>query len=165
MKQFTQDKKLLFVELNEINFYALKNYIKEYNLKTFKDLFKLNYITTKSENTPSLLEPWIQWTSVHTGLRAKSHRVKHLDDIKNCKSKQIFEVIESKGFSVGAISPMNTLNKLKRPLYFIPDPWTKTNPDKSYLSNRIHSVLKETVKNNANFKLSFKLIFQIFIFF
>ena len=28
MKQFTQDKKLLFVELNEINFYALKNYIK-----------------------------------------------------------------------------------------------------------------------------------------
>ena len=100
MKQFTQDKKLLFVELNEINLCS-KNYIKEYNLKTFKDLFKLNYITTKSENTPSLLEPWIQWTSVYTGLRAKSHRVKHLDDIKNCKSKQIFfEVIESKGFSV-----------------------------------------------------------------
>ena len=156
-------KKLILIQLNELNFDLIKKYPKKF--KNFNYLIENGLFKNTSEQKYELLEPWIQWTSVHTGLRAKSHRVKHLDDIKNCKSKQIFEVIESKGFSVGAISPMNTLNKLKRPLYFIPDPWTKTNPDKSYLSNRIHSVLKETVKNNANFKLSFKLIFQIFYIF
>ena len=32
--------------------------------------------------------------------------------------EQIFEMIEKKGYSVGCISPMNTINNLKKPAYF-----------------------------------------------
>ena len=34
--------------------------------------------------------------------------------------------MEERGFKVGIISAMNIFNNLKKPDYFIPDPWTET---------------------------------------
>ena len=83
------------------------------------------------------LEPWVQWPSVHTGKTFMEHNVFRLGDFVNSNSEQFFEKVESAGFSVGAVSPMNASNKLKNPAYFIPDPWTKTPCDGSFFSKSI----------------------------
>lgn len=159
-------KKLIFIELNELNFDEVKYYVKKYDLKNFKKLFKFKYNRTKSEKKYRLLEPWIQWVTIHTGLSATEHKIFHLGDIIKLKKKQIFETIENKGFSVGAITPMNAINKLKNPKYFIPDPWTKSSSDKSYLSTLIKNVLSVNVKKNSNLKFNFMMIVKLlYIFF
>ena len=68
-------KKLIFIQLNEINFELLKNYSNKYNFKFFNSQFLEKLVNTKSENEYSLLEPWIQWVSIYTGLEAKKHKI------------------------------------------------------------------------------------------
>ena len=160
-------KKLIFIQLNEINFDLVEKYIlgskkdKFPNLVYIKNLY--NNFTTFSENEYKNLEPWIQWVSVHLGKEYNSHQIFRLGDIINHpEQEQIFEKIEAKGFKVGAISPMNTANKLKNPTYFIPDPWTNTKPDKSGFSKRISLMLKQSVNENASKRLSINSIITIF---
>ena len=90
------------------------------------------------------------------------HGIFRLGDIINFpEEKQIFEIIENRGFKVGAISPMNAENRLKNPSYFIPDPWTNTYPDPSNFSKRLTQMLRQTVNDNSNGLLSFKSILTI----
>ncbi len=146
-------KKLIFIELNEINFDLVKIYAQKYDLKNFKYLIKKLKITS-SEDEYELLEPWIQWYSIRTGIKAKDHKVFRLGDSINSDIPQIFEKIENLGFSVGAISPMNSPNNCKNPKYFIPDPWTNTRSDNSILSSLIDKLLKQTVNDNAKNSIS-----------
>ena len=155
-------KKIVFIELNELNFDIIKKYILKFP-DEFKNLKKIskNLIYTKSESKYDLLEPWIQWVTVHTGLSANDHKTFRLGDFVKSKKKQYFEEIEKLGFKVGAISSMNTVNRLKNPSYFIPDPWTNSNTDKSNLSKLLSKVLKSTVNSNAQNKIGFKNYFFI----
>ena len=130
--------KLIFLELNEINFDAISVYIDAgERLPAFDKLITQGMITTQAETEYEHLEPWIQWPSVHTGKSFSEHNVFRLGDIVNSSDSQFFEKIEDARYYVGAISPMNASNKLKNPAYFIPDPWTKTTTDKFdlYISN------------------------------
>lgn len=157
-------KKLILLELNEINFDIIFNYIKSgYKLPNFQYLFDNGLINTISEDEYDLLEPWIQWPSVHTGKNYKSHNIFRLGDFVNSSHDQIFEKIEKAGYSVGAISPMNASNNLKNPKYFIPDPWTKTKPDKSFFSRSIHDAISQAVNDNSQSKLTFKTIVSLFV--
>ena len=161
------NKKLLFIQLNEINFDLVEKYIagskkdKFPNLSYIKKFY--NNFTTFAESEYKNLEPWIQWASVHLGKEYNDHQIFRLGDIvKHPEQKQIFEMMEAKGFKVGAISPMNAENRLKNPTYFIPDPWTNTKPDSSRFSKRISLMLKQSVNENASNKLSFNSIITIF---
>ena len=148
-------KKLILLELNEINFDLSKMYGEE-NYSSFHTINN-NLINTKSEEDYHNLEPWIQWVSIHTGLSASQHKVFRLGDISNFNNlKQIFEFVESKGFRVGCIAPMNTTNKLNNPSYFIPDPWTLTGSDKSFWSKLITKTIRFMVNNNARNKVGIK---------
>ena len=154
------NKKLIFIELNEINFDLVKNYIEKYDLKNLKYLVK-NLKITESENKYELLEPWIQWYSIRTGMKADDHKILRLGDASNSNIPQIFEKIESLGFKIGAVSPMNARNNCKEPKYFIPDPWTNTKSDSSYVSILIDRLLKQTVNENAKNRISFKSYISI----
>jgi hypothetical protein len=156
-------KKLILIELNEINFDILKKYSNHKNFKFFnKDLLD-NLRITSSETVYDNLEPWIQWVSIHTGLSASEHKIFRLGDINNSNLKQIFEVVEAKGYQVGAICPMNTKNNLKQSKYFIPDPWTQTLKPKNIFQRIIYTSLSEVVNDNSKNKLSIKN--KIIIFF
>lgn len=163
-----KNKNLIFIELNELNFDIVKKYSKKYNFKFFNKDFFLKLKITHSENKYENLEPWIQWVSVHTGKSAKDHGIKRLGDIKHENSDQIFEVIEDLGFDVGAISPMNAMNKMKNPSYFISDPWTNGGVDKYSFHNLLSRTLSRTINSNSKNKILFKdyfiLILSIFKF-
>ncbi len=161
-------KKLILIELNEINFDILKKYSISKNFKFFnKDLLD-NLTTTSSESVYENLEPWIQWVSIHTGLSASEHKIFRLGDINNSNLKQIFEIVEAKGYQVSAICPMNTKNNLKKSKYFIPDPWTQTLKPKNFFQKIIYNSLSEAVNDNSKNKLSIKnkiIIFFLSIYF
>ena len=156
------DKKIIFLELNEINFDVVTFYIKRgERLLGFNTLIEQGIVTTKSESEYRNLEPWIQWPSVHTGKIYDEHEVFRLGDFVNSTDEQFFERVEKAGFSVGAISPMNASNKLKNPAYFIPDPWTKTPCDNSFFSKSITDAIVQAVNDNSQSKLTFKTILNL----
>lgn len=150
--------KLIFVELNEVNFDVVQKYLESQPGKysAIERLFKGKWIRTTSEKRYNELEPWIQWVSVHTGLSYAEHGVYRLGDMVGSTHPQFYEAIERSGVRVGAISPMNTENRLKNPAYFIPDPWTKTSTDGSWWSNALGSAVAQAVNDNAQSKVTIK---------
>lgn len=149
-------KKLLFIQLNEINFDVVSSYLlKGRQLPNLKKI--VNEISlTESETEYQNLEPWIQWVSIFTGKKFKEHNIFRLGDIVNHDYVQFYEEVEEKGFSVGAISPMNCKNNLKRSKYFIPDPWTNTFSSGGLLAEFLHKSLRQTVNDNSKGKIEFK---------
>jgi hypothetical protein len=164
-------RKLLLIELNEINFDLVNQYLYSTNDKAYKNIRYLlnNYrkLDTYSENNYENLEPWIQWASVHLGKKFDEHKIFRLGDIIYHKNQiQIFEHLEKKGIKIGAICPMNTANKLNNPGYFIPDPWTQTRSDDSIFSKNVTKMLQQSVNENSSGKISSRsiiTILQIFI--
>lgn len=163
-----KDKKnnLILLELNEINFDVVKHYIDSgVKLDGYKRLLKLSSIDTQAEDQYNHLEPWIQWPSIHTGKTFNEHNIFRLGDFVNSADDQIFEQVEEAGWTVGAISPMNASNKLKKPAYFIPDPWTKTPSDNSYFSRIITQAIIQAVNDNSQSKLEVKTVINLIIAF
>ena len=157
--------KTILLGLNELNFQFIKYYINLGYLSNFKKLFELQSpIETISESKYELLEPWIQWVTVHTGKNYDEHQIFRLGDIVNKpKLSQIFEELENEGLSVGAVSPFNTENRLKNPAFFIPDPWTKTHPSGNFIIRSLYSAIHQSVNDNAEEKLNLKSIFSLAI--
>jgi hypothetical protein len=153
---------LILVELNEINFDIVKTYIENgINLPGFNSVIGKQLINTIAEDKYDEIEPWIQWPSVHTGLNYDCHKVFRLGDFVNSDKKQFFEKVEDAGYIVGAISPMNASNKLKNPAFFIPDPWTQTPSDGSFLSKRLTSALSQAVNDNSQSRLTISTIINL----
>ena len=96
-------KKLLFIQLNEINFEFIDDYIEKLGLKNLGAIKNDGLIETSSEKKYEHLEPWIQWASVTTGKTLNEHKIFRLGDIVNYGDDQIYELIEQMNFKVGAI--------------------------------------------------------------
>src|SRR5688500_16929517 len=129
-----RERRLILIELNEINFDVAGKYAATSRLPAFQKLLAGSSIRTTAESHYESLEPWIQWPSAHCGLTAAEHRIFRLGDIVHSRAPQVFEQLESQGLRVGAISAMNAANRLREPASFIPDPWTQTPSDGSWWS-------------------------------
>ena len=158
--------KLILIELNEINFDAVSLYLdRGVFLPGFKKVVDEGLVTTEAESECKLLEPWIQWPSVHTGKAYDEHKVFRLGDFVNSNQGQFFEKVEKAGFKVGAISPMNAANQLNKPAYFIPDPWTQTSCDGSLFSRAIASAVSQAVNDNSQSKLTISTVLSLVLAF
>lgn len=148
-------QKLLFLELNEINFEFLEAYIARGELPTFKALFaRHGYSETTSETDYEQLEPWIQWVTAHTGQPLAQHGVFRLGDIVEHDIPQIWERLEDMGLSVGAISPMNAKCRARAPAFFVPDPWTPTDIVAPRRLQRMFRAITQAVNDNAEARLT-----------
>ncbi len=156
-------KKLIFIQLNEINFDYVSPYLSKIKIDNFKKLIDEGLITTSSEKNYEELEPWIQWASVATGKTLQEHKIFRLGDIIKYKEDQIYEILENKNLSVGAICPMNVENRMKDPVYFIPDPWTNTSSDKSFWSKNLTKTLVQVVNDNTKGKASLHSLLILFL--
>jgi len=155
--------KTILLGLNELNFDYIKFYINQGFLPNFKKIFEIQPpIETVSENEYKLLEPWVQWVTIHSGKSYKEHNIFRLGDIvNNPELSQIFEELEAEGLSVGAVSPFNAENRLNNPSFFIPDPWTKTNPSGNWIVKALYQAVHQSVNDNAKSKMNFKSIFSL----
>lgn len=146
---------LTLLELNEANIELIQSYISDgLHLPNLSKVISNGVKKSNSEEKYELIEPWIQWPSIHTGLSADEHCIFRLGDIEKFSGEQIFERLEELEISVGCVSPMNVENRLKSPGFFIPDPWTNSDTDGSWQSNWIHSAISQAVNDNASDKLT-----------
>jgi hypothetical protein len=146
---------LMLVELNEINFDLVRQYCDEgADLPILSQLMRQGESTSLSEDIYDHLEPWIQWPSVHTGKTYNEHQVFRLGDAANYQGSQLFEEIEKRGYSVGNLSAMNAVNRLQKPAFFIPDPWTDTPADSSFVSRALAQAVSQTVNDNTGGKIT-----------
>lgn len=152
----TSEKRLVLVELNEVNLDYAYAYAERRNLVHLKRILHEGVRRTHSESRYEELEPWIQWVSAHTGKTAAEHGIFRLGDIVGSDIPQFFEIVEAGGYSVGSISAMNAENRLRKPAYFIPDPWTTTPADVSFWSKTIAEAVSQAVNDNAKARLSKK---------
>ena len=157
-------KKVIFLGLNEISFPFIEKYIERGQLPNFAKLFeKYGYNETTSEKEYDLLEPWIQWVTVQTGLTYNEHNVFRLGDILNSDLEQIWEKMEKKGYSVGAVSPMNAANNTQNACFFIPDPWTPTKVTGDWFIKMLHKSIAQLVNDNAQGKITAGSAFGLII--
>lgn len=147
--------KTILLGLNELNFEYIKFYSDKGFLPNFKNVFdNFKIVETESENEYKLLEPWIQWATIYTGKNFAEHQIFRLGDIVNSNEDQLFESIESRGLSVGAVSPFNAKNVLKNPAFFVPDPWTMTKVSGNWFIQALYKAVHQSVNDNASGKLS-----------
>lgn len=154
-------KPLILIGLNEVNLDLIRAYPDART--SFPNLWMIGERSTRStsEERYEDLEPWIQWVSVHTGLSAKEHGVFRLGDAAAGSCPQLYERIEERGLRVGLISLMNVANRLRRPAYFLPDPWTETPTDGSRFSRKLAAAISQVVNDNSKNKISFSSVITL----
>lgn len=118
-------ERVLLVEFNELVPRLMDRWIADGSLPNFKALRdrSLQFISETDVKTPSELEPWIQWYSVHTGLSFEQHGVFHLTDGPRAKHKDLFDVLGDAGLKLGCCSSMNVKSFPADRGFFIADPW------------------------------------------
>ena len=147
--------RILVLELNEINFDFINRYCQKGLLPNFKKLFdKYKTYRTISETEYHLVEPWIQWPTFHTGKKYSEHKLFDLNDYQKLNFPQIWELIESNGYKVAAISPMNAKNNLTNKSIFLPDPWSFNKIHGSIFIKILHKAVYYFVNNNVKKKFS-----------
>jgi hypothetical protein len=156
-----RSRQLILIELNEVNFDIAQAYIGPPPLSSFSRMSAQGLRRSSSETSYEQLEPWIQWVSAHTGLAATEHGVFRLGDIAGSPVPQVFEQLEAAGLSVGAVSPMNAANRLDRPRYFLPDPWTRTGTDGSFWSRTLSACVSQAVNDNSNGRITLRSAFML----
>lgn len=156
-------RKVAVLELNELNFNTLGHYVAKGLLPNFKLFLERHGFTeTTSEVNYSEVEPWIQWVTVHTGKSFSEHGIFRLGDTAQSEILQIWERLEaSHRARVGAVSPMNAANRLEHPVFFVPDPWTPTEPSGSWLLCRVSRAVSKAVNENAANHLTLSSVFYL----
>jgi hypothetical protein len=152
------------VELNEINFEYVQRYSVAGHLPNFTRLIHRHGLTTTvSESDYENIEPWIQWVSAHTGKTFDQHKIFRLGDIIDSDVEQIWELLEKKGISVGAVSPMNAVNRLEKPSFFVPDPWTLSRVSGDRATQALYQAVRQAVNDNASGKVTAQSVLGLLI--
>lgn len=155
-------KRLLFLQLNELDFNTIARYAAQGSLPNFAAVFdRYGFVRTRSEKEHALANPWIQWPTVHTGLDYKEHGVFRLGDIVNSPHPHIYEVLEQHGISVAALSPFNARNNTHAARFFVPDPWTKTGFTGSTDLLRLYRALGTITDNYASGRMPLRALVDL----
>lgn len=136
---------LIFLELNELNFDMIQQYVDLGYLPNFKLLlenYALNHTIADLSN--EYLQPWIQWVSIHSGKPYNDHQIFKQGDItQNNDIKQHWETLEEQSFSVAAFAPNNAANRSKNAPFWLPHPAIDTEVSgESWLYN-LYTAMKQ----------------------
>jgi hypothetical protein len=155
--------RLLFLELNELNFEYVEHYAGRGKLPTFAHLLSANgYTRTRSEEVYDHIEPWIQWITVHTGKPYREHGVFRLGDGPQAGLRQIWDELAERGLRVGAFSPMNA-PAVPDAAFFVPDPWTRTSVTAPPLMRRAYMAICQAVGDNAEGTIAARSALQLLL--
>tara|TARA_B100000768_G_C11275197_1_gene375575 strand:+ start:70 stop:1347 length:1278 start_codon:yes stop_codon:yes gene_type:complete len=156
-------KKLLLIQLNEINFELVRKYQNNIEFQFFNEDFFNKLSITNSEEKYELLEPWIQWVSVYTGKSATEHKIFRLGDIGKYSGELLFNAVEKLNKTIGIICSMNMINNFKKIKYFISDPWTNNHSGPGKKMNFISKTISQVVNLNSHKNISVTLYFKVLV--
>ncbi len=139
------NQRLILLELNELCPPLVEQFIGEGLLPNFKRLRDASqtFITHTSEE---VLEPWIQWVTVHTGVPLSEHGIKDLDEAEKLKHNAFWDGLHED--NVLLISPMNVKFRRHNQSLFMPDPWAASQAPSAEL-DPFYKFVRATVNNHA----------------
>ncbi|HXC08786.1 MAG TPA: hypothetical protein VNV61_07645 [Steroidobacteraceae bacterium] len=113
-------QRLILLEFNELCPHLVDRFIDEGALPNFKRLRDASetFITHTNEE---VLEPWIQWVTVHTGVPLSEHGIKDLDEAEKVTHNTFWDGLAEE--NVLLMSPMNVKFRRRNQWLFMPDPW------------------------------------------
>src|SRR3954464_7793387 len=100
---------VVLIEFNELSPVLLDRFMASGQLPNFARFFAQSdvYVTDAGEDPP-LLEPWIQWPTIHSGLPYAQHQVSDLGDgRRKLHAKLIGQLLSDAGIPVGIFGSMN----------------------------------------------------------
>jgi hypothetical protein len=114
------NQRLILLEFNELCPQLVDRFIDEGALPNFKRLREASevFITHTNEE---ILEPWIQWVTVHTGVPLSEHGIKDLDEAEKVTHNTFWDGLAEE--NVLLMSPMNVKFRRRNQWLFMPDPW------------------------------------------
>lgn len=155
---------VIVLELNEINPQLLRNLLDAGLLPNLERLANEGAMrSTRAEEAYEKLEPWIQWVTVHTGLRQRDHGSYNLSDGQHIAREQIWDALSDAGVACGIVSPMNGRRGRIEEGFYVPDPWSSSEDFHPAALAPIYRFLRERV-NSHNIDLdrgSSKLAFAV----
>jgi Type I phosphodiesterase / nucleotide pyrophosphatase len=115
-----RNQRLILLEFNELCPHLVDRFIDEGALPNFKRLREASetFITHTNEE---ILEPWIQWVTVHTGVPFSEHGIKDLDEAEKVTHNTFWDDLAEE--NVLLMSPMNVKFRRRNQSLFMPDPW------------------------------------------
>ncbi|MEZ4750331.1 MAG: hypothetical protein R3B54_06815 [Bdellovibrionota bacterium] len=115
--------KIVQLEFNELSPPLLDQFMARGDLPNFKRLYDSSDIFHSEADVPlDHLEPWIQWPTVHSGLRHEEHGIFHLGDGKKLGRRAVGNYLSDAGLRVGIFGSMNCgYDRVNG--YVVPDPW------------------------------------------
>lgn len=120
-----QPKPVLLLEFNELSPSLIDRFIDSGDLPHFEQLRErsVTFITEAGEESGQL-NPWIQWVTVHTGVKAHEHGISQLGEASRLEFPTVADVVSESGRPVWLCGSMNV--KPVGPVRgaFLPDPWS-----------------------------------------
>lgn len=118
-------KSVIVLEFNELTPHLMDGFIAQGLLPGFAKLRSQSVVAvTDAGETGEALEPWVQWTTVHTGAPFAEHKVFKLSDGPDCAMPRVWDAVSEAGEAVWVCGSMNAafqgeaINGL-----VLPDPW------------------------------------------
>jgi hypothetical protein len=144
-------QKVLLLEFNEICPQLIDKWMDEGKLPNFAAFHRLSQVftTIADVSDPELLEPWIQWYSIHTGLPYHEHEVFYLTDGPKAGHQDIWRCLHAIGKSVMNCSSMNARSLAGDRVFYLPDPWCTNEPAFPDEIEPFKSVMAKLVQENT----------------
>ncbi|MDH4335584.1 MAG: hypothetical protein OEW24_10115, partial [Chloroflexota bacterium] len=141
----------LILELNELCPSLLDRFMTAGDLPAFSRLHRESIVCTTDAGEPQgLLNPWIQWVTVHTGLGYADHGVFKLGEGGQQHHETVGDVVTAHGGDVWLCGPMNVVPQ--RPLsgWWLPDPWNPHDPPQPADLAPIAEFVRANVQEHTN---------------
>jgi hypothetical protein len=143
-------RRVVQLELNEISRDLIGRLVTKGRLPNFRRLLQSwTFIETESEKQYNLLEPWIQWTSAHTGQPYSGHGIFRLSDSDSLAVPQIWEVLSERHIESAVIGSLNAVRGGTTGGMFFPDPWAKDAQTYPAELQRLWNLVSRRVQGHA----------------
>lgn len=149
-----RNQRLILLEFNELCPHLVERFIDEGSLPNFKRLRDASetFITHTNEE---VLEPWIQWVTVHTGVPLSEHGIKDLDEAEKVRHNTFWDGLVEE--NVLLMSPMNVKFRCRNQSLFMPDPWAASQVPSAELEP-FYNFVRAAVNSHARTdRLDFKI--------
>ena len=120
-------RRVILLEFNELTPSLLDRFFAEGWLQNFKRFYDDSVVyVTDAEEEGDLLNPWVQWVTVHTGLSAAEHGLTSLNQGHLLDKPRVWDIASRAGMSAFVCGSMNVDYDDDFNGFVLPDPWTTT---------------------------------------
>ena len=143
---------IVVLEFNELCPDLLNRLIGKGDLPHLKRLRDGSHVfTTDAEESGELLNPWVQWATVHTGLSAEQHGVETLSEGQRVAGKNVWDLLSEAGGKSWICGSMNASYTDNFRGQVLPDPWsTGIPPYPQERFNTYFKFIRSAVQEHSN---------------